>query len=187
MNNYENIVNTLRCQIKRAQEKKNLIKADKLKKKLSVVNKLHKMAQKKKLDQQLQDHCDSIDSESESAMSELVSLQDTELSLQIDKLTNLTNDVNQLKNQADMLQVVATAFDHENTVRNADENEPEQLVSIQAGYVGNQIGANFWEKEEPLLLTNGSSSEQYPLINKQLRNTVQSDYCYNPADDSDNE
>ena len=48
MNKYENIINTLRCQINRAQEKKNLIKADKLKKKLSEVNNLHKMAQKKK-------------------------------------------------------------------------------------------------------------------------------------------
>ena len=175
MNKYENIVNTLRCQIKRAQEKKKLIKADKLKKKLSVVNKLHKIAQKKKLDEQLQDilwnllyitnvtitsdESDSSDSESDTAMSELVSLQDSELSLQIDKLTNLTNDVNQLKIQADMLQVVATTFDHENTVRNAGENEPEQLVSLEAGNVGNKIGAKFWEQDQLLLLTNGSSSD----------------------------
>ena len=89
MNKYENIINTLRCQINRAKEKKNLIKADKLKKKLSEVNNLHKMAQKKKL----------------------------------------------------------------------DENEPEQLVSLEAGNVGNQIGAKFWEQDQLLLLTNGSSSD----------------------------
>lgn len=170
MNNFDTIVKTLQSQIKRAQKKRKLMKADKLKEKLSVVYKLHKMAQKKKYDEQLQDMLWNLfyisapedddersdrRSESESEIAELVSLQDAELSIQLEKINNLNNNVNQLKIEADMEEVKATAFDFENEQDKSGKSESE--------------------------------SEPAQLVSKQLRNTVQSDYCYNPSIDDGEE
>lgn len=173
MNNFDTIVKTLQSQIKRAQKKRKLMKADKLKEKLSVVYKLHKMAQKKKYDEQLQDmlwnlfyisapedddeRSDSR-SESESEIAELVSLQDAELSIQLEKINNLNNNVNQLKIEADMEEVKATAFDFENEQDKSGKSETESKSESE------------------------SVSEPSQLVSKQLRNTVQSDYCYNPTE-----
>ena len=164
MNNFETIVNTLRCKIKRAIKEKKMIKSHKLKAQLKEIYKLKlkQMAKQKQLDEQVQnilynyccididpDEDNSSENESKNAMAELVSLQDAELTLQIEKIANLNNNVTQQKLEAEMQQMETIAFDHENEQdkSNKSESEPEQLVSIQAGQVGNQIGAQFWEQE----------------------------------------
>lgn len=58
----------------------------------------------------------------------------------------------QKREEAHIQELEVKAFDHSNEqskdAKTVDNDAPEELVSLQAGQVGNHIGASFWEVDQ---------------------------------------